>query len=57
VRETKDADFPVFESEPFESRQNLKRPALKTPGMNVRHPKQRGEWVEFRFMSKAGELG
>ena len=25
--------------------------------MNIRHPKQRGEWVELRFMAKAAELG
>jgi PD-(D/E)XK nuclease superfamily protein len=30
---------------------------LKTPGMKIRNPKQRGEWAELRFMAKAAELG
>jgi hypothetical protein len=29
----------------------------KTPGMNIRYPKQRGEWAELCFMAKAAGLG
>jgi hypothetical protein len=35
----------------------MNRKTLKTPGMYIRHPKQRGEWVELCFMSRAAELG
>jgi hypothetical protein len=31
--------------------------ALKTSGMKIRNPKQRGEWAELRFMAKAAEFG
>src|ERR1700676_4711584 len=30
---------------------------MKNPGMNIRHPKARGEWAELRFMVRATELG
>jgi hypothetical protein len=30
---------------------------MKNPGMNIRHPKARGEWAELRFMIRATELG
>ncbi|HEX7425002.1 MAG TPA: group I intron-associated PD-(D/E)XK endonuclease [Terriglobales bacterium] len=30
---------------------------MKTPGMNIRHAKQRGGWAELRFMTKATEHG
>ena len=29
----------------------------KNPGMKIRHPKMRGEWVELKFMLRAMELG
>jgi hypothetical protein len=30
---------------------------MKNLGMNIRHAKQRGEWAELRFMTRATELG
>ena len=30
---------------------------MKTSGMKIRNPKQRGEWAELRFMAKAAEFG
>jgi PD-(D/E)XK endonuclease len=36
---------------------NLKNSGPNRLGMNIRHPKQRGEWVEFEFMARVAELG
>jgi hypothetical protein len=30
---------------------------MKTPGMRIKKPKQRGEWAELRFMARAAENG
>jgi PD-(D/E)XK endonuclease len=30
---------------------------MKTPGMRIRRAKERGEWAELRFMTRASELG
>ena len=30
---------------------------MKSAGMRIRKPKERGEWAELRFMAKAAELG
>jgi hypothetical protein len=30
---------------------------MKNPGMKIKHPKMRGEWVELKFMLRAIELG
>jgi len=30
---------------------------LKSAGLRIRNPKERGEWAELRFMAKAAELG
>jgi hypothetical protein len=30
---------------------------MKNPGMGIKHPKLRGEWVELKFMLRAIELG
>lgn len=30
---------------------------MPNEGMNIPHPKQRGEWAELRFMTRAAELG
>lgn len=30
---------------------------MKTPGLQIRQPKARGEWAELRFLTRAIELG
>jgi hypothetical protein len=30
---------------------------MKNKGNNIKHAKQRGEWVEMRFMARAAEKG
>ena len=30
---------------------------MRNPGMNIKHNKQRGEWAEMRFMTRATEHG
>jgi hypothetical protein len=30
---------------------------MKSPGLSIRHAKQRGEWAELRFSTRAIELG
>ncbi len=30
---------------------------MKSKGMNIKHPKLRGEWAELRFMARAAEQG
>lgn len=35
----------------------IKGRVVKTEGMGIRNPKERGEWAELRFMAKAAERG
>lgn len=30
---------------------------MLSPGMNIKHPKERGEWAEMHFMTRAAEHG
>jgi len=30
---------------------------MKNKGIDIKHPKQRGEWAELRFMARAAEHG
>ena len=34
-----------------------KKRGRKNPGMKIKHPKVRGEWVELKFLERAMELG